>query len=97
MELSAEEMKLIKDARESIKKKAREYKIRTVDEYTTQEKVEAFDAMHGAAASMFQKVAETGHSDDDDAYYAWENQMGFLANKEGGRKEFWENYRKLQR
>ncbi len=97
MQLTAAEEKLIKEARDAERKQSEEYKIRRAEDYTTEEKVAAFDRFHANAASMYQKLVETRHRDEDEDHYAWQDLMGLLANKEGGSKLFWENYRKLQR
>ena len=102
--MSTEERELEKQIKEkknelaALQKKNEEKKllevIKSLSEYTVEEKIKIFDAMYNDALNTLEKKKNGQYFDDnDDAHYDWEEKMSLLAKD---KNKFWEYWRSLK-
>jgi hypothetical protein len=78
---------------EILELKKTERKIRSLDNYSLEEKEEAFDNLYNHALSQLRELEETGSVNDDSAHFMFEAMMELLSMKGGPR--IWEYYNTL--
>lgn len=76
------------------KKSLKENVIKSLDEYTTEEKVLFFDNMYNSALRDLKDCEQIGFRDEDSAEYAWEIYIEILARE---KKSFWKYWNSLSK
>lgn len=67
--------------------------VKSLDEYTSEEKIEAFDKLYNSALSELKEKENGEYSDDNNsAQYTWEDVMSLLARN---RTNFWKYFNSL--
>ena len=91
--------KEIRDAKrklEILESKNREDKrssiIKSLGEYTVDEKVKFFDKLYGNALRELNEIEKHGYSNEDNTQFAWEEYIQILAIDNG---KFWDYWNKL--
>ena len=92
MDLTPEEVALIKKHRAEQAERSK-FKPRLADEYTVEEKVEAFDGLHSMALFVYNQFIENGYAGDENKNYIYEAAMEWLSQP-GQIDEFWVAYNK---
>jgi hypothetical protein len=76
-----------------ISQKENKVPIKSLDDYTIEEKEAFFNKMHAIAlATLNEKIANGREDDSDDEHYLWEEVMGILAYNKNA---FWNYWNKL--
>lgn len=83
----------LKELEEKEKKSTRNRIIKGLDEYTPEEKIKWFNKKYESALSELEEK-ESGiiyHEDNDNAEYAWEDDMNLLARNHDEFWKYWNN------
>jgi hypothetical protein len=67
---------------------------RSLEEYTPEQKIAAFEKLHRFAMSVWNDHKK-GEGNEDDSHYAYEEIMKLLAREGQTTKEFWESFNAL--
>lgn len=66
--------------------------IKTLDEYSVDEKIKFFDKMYKSAKEELEHLEKEGWTDEDNDHYAWEAYIEILAKNN---KDFWKYWNSL--
>ncbi len=68
--------------------------IKNLSEFTTNEKIEAFDKLYNSAYSVVVGVRKNGYNDEDTPHYLYEEMMSIIARD---KKAFWKYFNSLSK
>ncbi len=93
-EIKEKQAELEKLEKEEANKK-RQLAVKDLSEYTSEEKIKAFDKLYASAAFNLHEREDNGRlgdKDDDEEHYSWESLMELLARN---KTKFWDYYNSL--
>jgi len=88
----ADKKKELEQLRAKNRTSERSNAIKEIDEFTDEEKIEGFEAIHAAGMVVLKEAEENGYVREDESQWAFEAQMGAIARDN---KLFWDYYNSL--
>jgi len=88
----AEKQEKLKQMKDANKTSARSKAVKELSEFTDEEKIKGFEAIHAAGMSVLKDAEEKGYTSESESQWAFEGQMGAIARDN---KLFWAYYNSL--